>query len=267
MQTCFSSIGCPDYTLEEIADLALKFDIPLLELRSVSRSMDLPRLFAETEGGWPGAAELLKAKNLQVRVLGTSFRLIGGGEEAWKALLDFGALAECLEVPYLRAFGGGDWGTPHSAEEMREAAENVLRWNEERATRGWKAELLLETHDGFSGCGPCLRLMEELGRPVNLLWDAHHTWRIGGEAPEDTWRKLGAHVRHVHTKDSALRPGTKDFDYVLPGMGEMPEKEVEALLERDGYSGAVSLEWEKLWHPELAPLTEALAAWRGRPGH
>jgi len=27
-----------------------------------------------------------------------------------------------------------------------------------------------------------------------------------------------------------------------------------------GFGGAVSLEWERLWHPQLAPLDEALAS-------
>jgi hypothetical protein len=29
---------------------------------------------------------------------------------------------------------------------------------------------------------------------------------------------------------------------------------------RDEYAGPVSLEWERLWHPELAPLEDALEA-------
>jgi len=35
---------------------------------------------------------------------------------------------------------------------------------------------------------------------------------------------------------------------------------VMSVLRRDGYDGAVSLEWEKMWHPYLPDLSEALGA-------
>ena len=52
------------------------------------------------------------------------------------------------------------------------------------------------------------------------------------------------------------------YTYVLPGTGEMPTGEVLTLLRRDAFRGAVSLEWEKMWHPYLPDLSAALAAAR-----
>jgi sugar phosphate isomerase/epimerase len=40
----------------------------------------------------------------------------------------------------------------------------------------------------------------------------------------------------------------------------MPLPEVMSVLRRDGYNGAISLEWEKMWHPYLPDLSEALGA-------
>lgn len=257
--SCFSSLGCPEYTLGEMATLALGTGISLLELRALENTTDLPRLLFEAPGGWEGARDLLRRRNLRVRMLGSSFKLVGGGEDQWAGLLDFARLAEALEVPYLRAFGGGTWGKALKAGDYQEAAENLRWWEGEREAQGWKCELVVETHDAFSASAPCLRLLEQSGTAVNFLWDSHHTWKLGGEFPAETWGALGPHVRHVHVKDSVSRSsGRHPYTYVLPGAGEMPLREVMALLEREDYTGAISLEWEKLWHPYLPSLTEAL---------
>jgi len=93
-----------------------------------------------------------------------------------------------------------------------------------------------------------------------VIWDTHHTWRIGGESPEMTWRQIGKFVKHVQVKDSVDKASARHpYTYVLPGDGQMPLGEVMSLLEREGFDGFVSLEWERHWHPYLPPLRDALA--------
>lgn len=95
---------------------------------------------------------------------------------------------------------------------------------------------------------------------VHLLWDTHHTWKKGGEDPISTWQKIGSHVVHAHVKDSVSIPTEKyPFTYVLPGAGEFPMATLRAKLAEE-FSGAISLEWEKLWYPDLAPLDVVLAS-------
>ncbi len=260
-QNCFSSLGCPDVSLEQVAGLAAEFEIPCLELRFLKNRADLPALLADFPGGWKGVADYLQARGLRTQVLGTSFKLVGHTTALWQELLDFAALAEALHTPYLRAFGGGTWGSALTSEDYQSAAQALALWETERQSRGWQVRLLIETHDAFSASAPCLRLMEVVGRPLDFIWDSHHTWRLGGESPAESWRALAPHVRHVHLKDSVGRPSARHpFTYVLPGSGEMPGREVLDLLRRDGFAGAVSLEWEKMWHPYLGSLGEALLA-------
>lgn len=262
-QACFSSLGCPDLSLEQVADLAGEFEIPCLELRFLKNRTDLPTLLADFPGGWKGASDYLRDRNLCPLVLGTSFKLVGHTPESWRELMDFAALAEALHTPYVRAFGGGTWGCPLTAEDYQSAAEALAFWESERQARGWQVRLLIETHDAFSASAPCLQLMDVVGRPLDFIWDSHHTWRLGGESPAESWQALAPHVRHVHLKDSVGRPSARHpFTYVLPGSGEMPGREVLDLLKRDGFTGAVSLEWEKMWHPYLGSLGDALLACR-----
>jgi sugar phosphate isomerase/epimerase len=99
-----------------------------------------------------------------------------------------------------------------------------------------------------------------------LIWDLHHTWKVGGESPTQTWTALHEYIVHVQIKDSISRASDKHpYTYVLPGLGEAPLNELAQLLVRDGYSGGISLEWERLWHRELAHVSEALATCVGQP--
>lgn len=260
-QACFSSLGCPEKSLDAIVGLAEARGIPCLELRAVDGRTDLPRLFAESPGGWSGVRAMLERHGRTVRVLGTSFKLVGAPAGGWEELMAFAELAEALDVPWLRVFGGGVWGTELTAEDLDQAAAQWTRWAGERRARDWKVDLLVETHDAFSASAPCLDLMERVGGGVGLIWDSHHTWRLGGELPAVSWAALGPHVRHVHWKDSlGVASARHPFTYVLPGAGETPVTEVFRVLAEAGYDGAVSLEWEKLWHPYLPTLEEALDA-------
>ena len=236
--TCFSTMGCTELTLPQVLALADRFSIDCLELRS-------------------------SLSHHPARVLGTSFKLVGDNEAGRTALLAFAQLAEEIGTPYLRIFGGGTWGTPLSEENYRQAVEVLNWWQGEKKKNRWQTEILIETHDAFSATPPFLRLFELLGRTHPIIWDSHHTWRLAGERPADTWKHLQPHTRHVHIKDSILKPSARHpYTYVLPGTGEMPAREVLDLLRRDRFTGAVSLEWEKMWHPYLPPIEEALTACR-----
>ncbi|HRJ71903.1 MAG TPA: TIM barrel protein, partial [Terrimicrobiaceae bacterium] len=241
------------------------FHVPHLELRAVESRTDLPVVLAAFPGGWAGVREHLRLHNVSAQILGTSFKLIGGSAGDWNELLTFARLAEALDVPWLRAFSGGTWGEPVTEADCAAAAASVRRWRDEKMRNHWRVDLLVETHDAFSASEPCRRLLGRLDDPVGILWDSHHTWRLGGEEPWETWNALGPHIRHVHLKDSIGVPSARHpFTYVRPGQGEMPVDCVLEVLAREGFSGAVSLEWEKMWHPYLPPLAEALAACRDK---
>jgi sugar phosphate isomerase/epimerase len=257
--TCFSTMGCTELTLPQVLSLADQFSIDCLELRSLENRIDLTTYLAEQPGGLPTVRQSLARH--PARVLGTSFKLVGDTEAGRTTLISFAQLAEQIGTPYLRIFGGGTWGTALTDENYRQAVELLNWWQEQKKKNSWQVEILIETHDAFSATPPLLKLFELLGRTHPIIWDSHHTWRLAGETPADSWKHLKPHTRHVHIKDSILQPSARHpYTYVLPGTGEMPARQVLDLLQKDHFNGAVSLEWEKMWHPYLTPIQDALAA-------
>jgi sugar phosphate isomerase/epimerase len=63
-------------------------------------------------------------------------------------------------------------------------------------------------------------------------------------------------IRHVHVKDYKMQDGK--MRYTLLGQGMAPAFQALDLLQRAGYKGFYSFEWEKLWHPELEEPDTAL---------
>lgn len=263
LRWCFSTLGCPELTLEQVCALAAEFDIHELEIRALSGRVDLPA--CASEFGWNAAtvADLLRQHRCKLVVAGSSFKLVGNTPEMRREFLDYCQWAETWSFPYVRVFGGGTWGQILTSAEIDHAAETVVWWRNEQKSRGWKAEMLLETHDAFSGSEPCEKLMARLDKPVGVIWDSHHTWRLGGEPPSETWSRLSPWIRHVHVKDSIEKPSARHpYTYVMPGEGQAPLGEIVGLLRENNFAGAVSLEWEKLWHPYLPPLRSALERMR-----
>jgi len=256
LNRCFSTLGCPELSLAAVLALAERHGIPGVELRSLEHHLDLAPYFAGVYGTPERLAQAVAGSGVRVMALGTSLRLIGGTPAERAELVALLPWADALGVRWLRAFDGGrDFGDGEQAA----AAATVAWWREERQARGGRADLMVETHDALLTSAAIDRFRSTLP-DVAILWDAHHTWRKGGEDPVATWRAIRPAVVHVHVKDSIPVPSARHpFTYVLPGDGGFPAGALLAALAADGFSGPVSLEWEKGWHPYLPPLETALS--------
>lgn len=253
----FSSLGCAEYSLDETLALAEKHGIAAVELRALGGTVELPRYLTEQFGSPAALAEKLRGAAVRIVALNPSFRLADHGPGDRERLLEYGPWAEALGVRWLRIFDGGK-----SADdgEFAHASDNMRWWRAERAARGWAVDLMVETHDTLFTAAAIRRFLAAVPGAA-ILWDSHHTWKKGGEDPLVTWRAVRDCIVHVHVKDSVSVPSAKHpYTYVLPGTGEFPMAPLRAALQADRFAGPVSLEWERLWHPYLVPLDDALQA-------
>ena len=117
----------------------------------------------------------------------------------------------------------------------------------------------METHDSFAASATVAELLALVESDwVGAVWDSHHPHRMG-ERPAEVYRNLGSRLLLTQVKDARRAPARADgWQLVLLGAGEVPVSEMIDLLSTNGYTGAISVEWEKRWHPELEPAEIAL---------
>lgn len=251
-----STLGCPDHSLDQVLTLAWSHALDAVELRALAGTINLPAVLATAYGTPAGFAARMKDAPVPIVSLDTSLKLAGNTPANRADFLRFLPWAEAAGIPWLRVFDGGKAADPATHRAM---ADTVGWWRAEKKTHGWKTNIMVETHDAL-GTTPAIRQFLALAPDTAILWDTQHTWRNGGEDPVATWRAIGPHVVHIHVKDSVSRPSAQHpFSYVPPGEGEFPMAPLREVLQAE-FTGALSLEWEKLWHPYLAPLDDALAA-------
>jgi len=247
-QRGISTLGCGACGFDEAVEFVRRHGLDAIELRVIGNSLDLPTMLAERFGSLAGAATSAASLPVRVVALDTSFNLVGATAADRIDLLRFAPWAEALGAKRLRVFDGGK--RRYDPTELEEAAETLAWWREQRLTRGWNVDLMVETHDSLLTAREINRFVAASGG-VSVLWDAHHTWHKGGEDPSRTWPTIRPAVVQVHVKDS--RSGV----YVLPGTGDFPMEPLRTLLASE-FDGTVSLEWERWWHPTLLPLKNAL---------
>ncbi|HUG13273.1 MAG TPA: sugar phosphate isomerase/epimerase [Opitutaceae bacterium] len=257
MKRCFSTLGCAELGLDEVLQLARHHSFAGVELRALGGTIDLPAHLFASCGSPDALATRMSAGSVKIVAFDTSLKLVGSTDEEWQKTVDgFLPWTEAIGGTNLRVFDGGSNG---GAEEIAQMAARVRWWQELRRARGWRSELMVETHDSLFTAAPILALVRAAPGAL-ILWDSHHTWKRGGEDPVETWRAIRAHVVHIHIKDSVSEPSARHpYTYVLPGSGEFPAIGLLASL-RSEFAGPLSLEWERMWHPYLPPLGEALDA-------
>ena len=246
MKTAFSTVGCPDWSWNEIFAVAKDLGFDGIEVRGIGSELFAPAAqpFAGDEA--EKTAARLAAAGMQIPVYATN-AVVGTGDlsAAMTEARAYLALAARTGTPYIRVLVTPE-PQPGPADLPR-AAECVRALCDE-ATAG--VGVLIETNGVLAESARMREFIESVGRDnAGVLWDVHHPFRFFGEAPEQTMRNLGRLVRHVHIKDSVAKDGKTC--YRMMGYGDVPVFDALSLLEAQGFDGFVSLEWVKRWNPDL----------------
>ncbi len=245
----FSTLGCPGWTLEQAADAAVTHGYGGLEIRLLDGAI-VPADLDERQR--QRIREVVSRRGLKVIGLGASTRFTARAAPERAAcereLQAYIHLAAALDVPFVRTFGGHREEGCTMAQSIDWVAQSLNRLAP--VAEAAAVTLLLETHDAFCRGQEVAAVLDQVPSPhVQAVWDVHHPWRMG-ESVADTWNFIGDRVAHVHLKDARHRPDGS-FVLTLMGQGDVPNQEIVALLESQGYTGCYSAEWEKKWHPDI----------------
>ena len=281
----FSTLACPDWDFEQIVTAGIRYGYDGVEIRQVGGDTDLLQVPAFAPSQRAASREFLRCaqasagkRPFSICGLASSVRFDYPEESERDAQFSIGKayveLAAEFGARFVRVFGDVLPAASKPAE--REAAVDQIAGGLNRLgdfAADYGIDILLETHGDFADSIAVKQVFGRIKSPrVGVLWDTHHPWRFCDEPPESTCAILKPWVRHTHWKDSvtlphevaepqsvsgaeqgafALMSGHRHADYVLFGGGEFPIAEFVRLLKDFGYDGWLSLEWEKMWHPEL----------------
>lgn len=257
----FSTLGCPDWSFQQIADFAVAHTYKGIEIRGIQREMDLTKCAVfSTAQSRTNTVSLMKEKGLRFVGLGSSAALhFSEGAERQKNMDDarrFIDLAQQINCPYVRVFPNNLPKDRDRNETLDIIAKGLLELG--NYARGSNVTVLMETHGDVvnsSDLEKVMRLAEHAH--TGLVWDITNMWSVTQEPPVQVYQKLKKYIRHTHIKDGKLMNGK--LGYTLMGRGEVPIAEAIGSLTKGGYKGFYSFEWEKLWHPEIPEPEIALA--------
>ncbi|MBE1445297.1 MULTISPECIES: sugar phosphate isomerase/epimerase family protein [unclassified Paenibacillus] len=250
MKIAYTTLSCPNWSWEQILNETTRLKYDGIEIRGMEGEMFLPKARPFLPENLEKTLEELHSKQIQIIGLNTSCQFhdldkfddfIAEG----KAHID---LAQKLGVPYIRVFGNkvpDPFQKEQIIERISRGIKELCDYGSERNVR-----ILLETHGDFSDLDHMLPVLEKVASAnLGVLWDMEHTYKRYGNTIEPFIEKIFPYIEHVHVKDTKKVNGK--FQLCFIGDGEVPIKNNIELLKKYGYTGYLSLEWEKKWHPEL----------------
>jgi sugar phosphate isomerase/epimerase len=182
----FSTLGCPGLPLTDVAALARKYEIPLVELRCAD---DEPVHAGISKAG--RARALADLDGLRINSLASYYRLC---DDPIDKLVQHVELAHDLQAPAIRVFPGK---SPETSIEL--AAERLAQ----AAEVADGITLLVETHDLLLKGAEIAAVLSKSGASgVGAVWDVMHTWR-DGESPAEAAGFLLPWLGELQLKDAA----------------------------------------------------------------
>jgi sugar phosphate isomerase/epimerase len=255
MRLCYSNLACPDWAFEQTVEAVHRYGFDGLEVRLFDGEVVTPSLDDRSRRR---AEAALRDGGVEVAALDTSLQVVTEDHQDFLAALEvLSELAQQWGAPLLRLFGGKLPPEPAVRSEALMRAGDLLVEATPLAGR-YGVRLAVETHDDFSSSHTVAEVLSYSGGSAGAVYDSHHPHRVG-ERPAEVIEALGPRMWHVQVKDARRVPGDDQWQLVPLGEGEVPVKDMVGMLPAAGYDGWVSLEFEKKWHPELAPPEDSLA--------
>lgn len=232
-----------------------------IEARGIDGEMEADRIDRFTPARERETKALLEQYGLKIVGFGTSckFHDLAALEEniaCAKRAIDVCAR---MGIPSIRVFGND---IPDKSR-MAETAHTVCTGLKAVCAHGEQqgVGVNLEIHGDFNSTQALRLVVDEMADTpaFGILWDIEHSDKTCGDDFMPFYKIIRPYVRHVHVKDYIRKPGGA-FELCLMGKGDIPVKAILAQLQRDGYDGYYSFEWEKKWVPQLAEPEVAFPA-------
>ena len=254
----FSTLACPDWSIERITATASEFGYDGIEWRGGPQGHVQPTM--------PAARKAVLEKTSMdtglIAVAVTAYTtFVSGLEEERQANLDevrrYVDLAAELDAPYVRTFLGELPEGVNLDSSMYETIADCLNTAADYAS-SVGVKIAVEPHDDFVCSSSIVPILHRVQHPaLRVIWDIGNAFSAG-EDPKEGFGLLKDRIAYVQVKDG--RKYGEEWQLCPVGQGHVPLAQAFGLLRAHGYEGALSVEWEYAWHPELDPPEIALPA-------
>ena len=207
MKLAFSTLGCPEWSWDDIVSSASDLGYGGVEIRGVGHELYAPAIPEFSAGRIGGTKERLKSLGLSIPCLASSCVL--GAKAGYDAALAqaraYIATASALGAEFVRVLC-----EPTASPESKVDAALVAKALAElgKCAQDQGVTVLLETNGWYADSGRLESLFAQIEAPgLGILWDIHHPYRFFGELPKLTAGRIGRWVKYVHVKDSILEGG------------------------------------------------------------
>jgi sugar phosphate isomerase/epimerase len=260
MKISFSTLACPDWPLSRVLDEAQRLGFNGVELRFINGTdalWELPEFSASrlqtTKRGFVDRG--LAVASVDARA---HFHFPDGAKrkeqiEEAKRNID---LAAALGSRGVRIWGDKVQPGADRTSTMKWISESI--WTLAEYGRPRNVSVWLESHGDFTASKDVLAILRDCGcHGAGATWDPANAVVGCGEDPGTGAANLGPYIEHVHFKDEKRLPDGK-WQIMPVGQGSLPVGRIVNSLRDLKFQGFLSFEWEKKWHPEIAPAEVAL---------
>ena len=249
MKLAFSTLGCPNWTWNEIVSTAKDLGMNGIEVRGVYNDLNSYDSPTFQKANIETTTSKLKNLGLEICIFSSS-AVISDQKRIDEYMNETGryvTLAAETGAKYVRVLGD------RSPEPKDEVDDEYVIFRLKKLcvfAEKYDVTLLIETNGAYADTSRLAKLIESTGKPnAGILWDVHHPYRFMNEPVSDSYMNVRKYLKHVHVKDSVMRDGKTV--YKIPGHGDVPLEKCVRLLRDSEYEGYISLEWVKRWNEEL----------------
>lgn len=254
----FSTLACPDWSIERILTKASEFGYDGIEWRGGPHGHVQPTMSAARKAD----LQKLSMDTGLIAIAVTAYTtFVSAIAEERQANLDelqrYIDLAAEMDAPCVRTFLGElPEGTNLDSSLYEKISDCLNKAADYASSVGVK--IAVEPHDDFVCASSIVPVLTQVQHPaLRVIWDIGNAFSAG-EDPKAGFEFLKNRIAYVQVKDGAKRGD--EWQLCTLGQGHVPLEQAFGLLSAHGYEGALSVEWEYAWHPELDPPEIALPA-------
>jgi sugar phosphate isomerase/epimerase len=255
----FSTLACPSWPIQTVIAKASEFGYDGIEWRGGRQGHIQPAMPTAQK---VALRQRCSDAGLMVLAVTAYTSFVSSSAKERQANVDevrrYADLAAELGAHYVRVFLGELRADTNSDTSMYENIANCLIAASKHAF-SVGVRIAIEPHDNFarsSAVAPVLNRTRSQSA-LDVIWDIGNAFATGENLAEG-FELLKDRLAYVQVKDGRKHGAV--WQLCSLGQGDVPLDQAFELLLADGYQGALSVEWEYAWHPELDPPDVALPA-------